>query len=101
MKISVDNVDLFELSETQKSVIKDYVHEDIFEEDMKRRVQWVITHLYEQSFKKLKNEWDSKLASNGVSMIPTDPDAYATLVFSQNNYKSRKQRELDSKLTNI
>ena len=29
-------------------------------------------------------------------MIPTDPDAYATLVFQQPNYKDRKARDLES-----
>lgn len=96
MKISVDDIELFTLSETQKSVIKDYVHEDIFDEDMKRRLRWVLMHLYEESFKKLKNEWDQKLFENGIESIPTHPDAYAKLVFSLPQYKDRKDREAAS-----
>lgn len=94
MKISVDGVELFELSEVQKNVIKNDIHEDIFDEDMKRRLHWVLTHRYEQSFEALKKEWDSRLASNGVKMIPTDPDAYAEVVFAQPNYKNRSARDL-------
>ena len=44
MKIKVDNVDLFELTETQKKVIKNEIHADIFDEDMKRRLNWVLMH---------------------------------------------------------
>lgn len=93
MKISVDDNHLYTLSETQKKVIKDYLHEDIFEEDMKRRLQWVLMHLYDQAFKIMKDQWEPRLKDNGVAMIPTDSDAFAQLVFSQPQYKSRKERD--------
>jgi len=96
MKIKVDNVDLFELTETQKKVIKNEIHADIFDEDMKRRLNWVLMHKYQNCFKKLKSEWDDKLVQNGVRMIPTDPDEYAQLVFSQPNYKDKKNRDIAS-----
>lgn len=96
MKISVDGVDLFELSEVQKQVIKNDIHADIFEEDIKRRLNYILMHKYELCFSRLKAEWDSKLAANGVAMIPTDPDAYAQLVFAQPNYKCRKTRDLEA-----
>jgi hypothetical protein len=99
MKILVDNKLILELNETQKKVIKDEIHEDIFEEDMKRRLSWVLTHKYNEVFKKLKQEWDPKLEANGIKMIPTDKDEYAKLVFSQPDYKSKDQRtESDIKL---
>ncbi len=92
MKIQVDGQDLYELSEVQKQVIKNDIHDDIFDEDMKRRLQWVLMHKYEQCFKKLKDEWDVKLQKR-VASVPTDPDAYAKLVFSQPDYKDRSARE--------
>lgn len=97
MKISVNDQELFTLSETQEEVIKNDIHEDIFEEDMKRRLQWILNHKYERCFDRLKKEWDSKLKDNGVKSIPLDPDAYAQLVFSQPNYKSRKTRDAEEK----
>jgi hypothetical protein len=96
MKISVDDKEVFSLSETQKSVIKNDISHDVFDEDMKRRLQWVITHKYENCFERLKKEWEPKLAASGVAMIPTDKDAFAELVFSHPEYKSRKQRDLVS-----
>lgn len=93
MKISVDDVELFTLSEMQKQVIKNDISEDIFDADMKRRLHYILTHKYERCFARLKQEWDVKLAQNGVDMIPTNPDAYAQLVFSQPNYKDRKSRD--------
>jgi hypothetical protein len=44
----------------------------------------------------LKKEWEPKLAANGVTMLPTDKEAFAQLVFAQPNYKSRKQRDIES-----
>ena len=93
MKISVDDKELFTLSDVQKKVIKNDIPADIFDAAMNRRLQWVLTHKYEECFKRLKTEWDPKLAENGVKMIPTDPDEYARLVFAQHNYQDRSARE--------
>ncbi len=95
MKISVNDQELFNLTDLQKEVMKNNIHEDIFEDDLKRRLHWVLLHKYEECFKELKYEWDQKLASNGIKMIPTDKDEYAQLVFAQSNYKNRAARELD------
>lgn len=96
MKITVDGKQLFELSDTQKKVIKNDIHEDIFDADMKRRLEYIITHKYEQCFDRLKKEWDLKLKENGVKSVPTHADEYAQLVFSQPNYQDRKAREQTS-----
>jgi len=92
MKISVDDQHLFTLNETQKRVIKNDIMEEIFDEDMKRRLKYILTHKYEQCFDRLKKEWEPKLASR-MSSIPTNPEAFAELVFSQPDYKNRSQRE--------
>jgi hypothetical protein len=97
MKIAVDGIDLFELTDIQKQVIQNDVQVEIFDSDMKRRLQWILIHKYEECFRELKNEWDQKLAVNGVTMIPTDPDAYAQLVFSQSNYLNRSARDAQAK----
>lgn len=96
MKISVNDKELYTLSETQKKVIKNDIHDDIFEDDMKRRLNWVLMHKYERCFARLKKEWDQKLVANGIKSVPTDPDEYAQLVFSQPNYKDRKAREVEN-----
>lgn len=93
MKVTVDNVDLFQLSETQKQVIQDNVPSEIFDEDMKRRLQWIITHKYEECHKELQQKWYDILVQRGVTMMPTDPDTFAQLVFSQPDYKSRSARD--------
>jgi len=98
MKITVDNIDLYTLTETQKKVIKNDIHADAFEADMKRRLEWVLLHKYEQCFKRLKKEWDEKLPSLGVTSVPTDPDAYAEMIFALPTYKDRKTRDNEAEL---
>ena len=98
MKISVDDEELYVLSETRKDMIKNEINSDVFEVDMKRRLEWVLKHKYEQCFKRLKEEWDPKLSGLGVSSIPTDPDAYAEMIFALPEYKDRKARDLESEL---
>ena len=93
MKISVDDKDLFTLSETQKRVIKNDIHEDEFEVDMKRRLQYILMHKYDRCFERLKKEWEPKLAASGARSIPTDKDEFAQLVFAHPEYKDRKNRE--------
>jgi len=95
MKIAVNDKELFTLNETKEKVIKNEIHADIFDEDMKRRLEWVLMHKYERCFERLKKEWDQKLIANGVESVPTDRDAYAQLVFAQPNYKDRKAREME------
>lgn len=93
MKISTDDIELYTLSNHHEDVIKHTISSDIFEDDMKRRLEWVLMHLYERSFKQLKEQWEPKLAERGVQSIPTDPTAFADLVFSQPDYKDRKAQD--------
>lgn len=92
MKISVDDQPLYTLSNTQKQVIKNDIHEDEFENDMRRRLHWILSNKYERCFERLKAEWLPKLKTRTTS-LPTNDDALAQLIFSQPDYKSRKHRE--------
>ena len=96
MKISVNDQKLYELSDMQKKVIQNDIHDEIFESDMKRRLEWVLMHKYERCFERLKKEWEPKLAQR-MDSLPTNPDSFANLVFSQPDYKSRSERELEAK----
>lgn len=94
MKISVDGKELFTLSEVQKKVIKNDILEEIFEEDIKRRIkQIILEEKYRKCFERLKAEWEPRFKSAGYKMIPTDEEEFAMLVFSHPEYKSRSQRE--------
>jgi len=95
MKVNVDGEELFELSETQKKVIANDIPDEILDSDLKRRLQGILMHKYERCFERLKKEWEPKL-SKRMPSIPTDPEAFAQLVFSQPEYRSRSQREAEN-----
>lgn len=92
MKISVDGEYLFELSNIQKKVIMNDIHADEFQDDMKRRIHYILTHKYERCLERLRGEWMPKL-SNRVSSVPTNSDELVQLILSQPDYKCRKTRE--------
>ena len=94
MKISVDGKDILELSETQKKVIMHDIPEEIFEEDMCRRLCYILQHKHDQCLDRLKKEWLPKLKENGVKLMPTDDQELAELIFAQPNYVNRSARDL-------
>ena len=93
MKIRVDNDQVYELTETQKKVLKNDINADEFEDDIKRRVRWVVEHKYGSSLKRLKDEWIPKLKESGVQSIPLNDELFAELVFAHKDYKDRKLRD--------
>lgn len=94
MKVSINDIELFTLTETQKNVLKNDIVSTDFDDDMKRRLQWIISNKYDSCFKRLKDEWEPKLAARGVQSIPTDKDLFAQLVLSQPDYKDRAARDV-------
>ena len=93
MKISIDDKELFSLTDVQKKVIMNDISEDIFEEDMKRRLQWVLMHKHENCFKRLKEQWEPKLKASGVKSFPADEDEFALMVFAHPDYQDRATRD--------
>jgi hypothetical protein len=96
MKISVNDTELYTLTQTQLDVLANDIHIDELEADLKRRLNWVINHKYEQCHERLVKEWMPKLVSKGVASVPTDKEAFARLVFSQPDYKDRATRDAEA-----
>ena len=96
MKIYLNEFEVLELNETQLAVIANDIPELELEDDIKRRLGYIVTTKYDACYKRLFDEWFPKLAARGVQSIPTDKDAFAQLVFSQADYRSRSQRDLET-----
>jgi hypothetical protein len=92
MKMSINDEQVLVLNETQRKVICNDIFASDLEDELTRRAMWIWQHKYDQCFKRLKQEWEPKLKAAGVESIPLDNDAFAQLVFSQPDYKDRKQR---------
>jgi hypothetical protein len=98
MKVSVDNQEIFVVSDDQKNVMKHINDADHLDSILKRKLEWILMHKYEQCFERLEKEWLPKLAAKGITSVPSDRDAFAELVFSQPDYKDRSKREKESEL---
>lgn len=96
MKISVNDVELFTLSDIQKKVISYEIQNEILDDDLKRRIQWILMHKYDEVFKSFRNEWEPKLIAEGAKSLPTDKEEFASLVFAHPDYKDRSARELEA-----
>lgn len=96
MKIKINEEVVYELDSLKKKIICNDIMEDIFDEDMKRRVRWVIEQKVEGCMRRLKEEWMPKLQKR-MDLIPSKDEKIAQLIFSQPDYKCRKTRELEEK----
>ena len=94
MIIKVDDKVLFEISDLQKNVIGNDIAD--VDANIRRQLFWVVNHKYEQCFKRLKAEWEPKLAAKGIESLPTNKDAFANLVFAQEDYKDRSARDAEA-----
>jgi hypothetical protein len=95
IEIFVNGERVTKLNGTQLNVLKYNIAKSDLESDLKRRVNWVIMHKYENCFERLKKEWEPKLIANGVKSFPADKDEFAELVFKQPNYKDDEARSAE------
>lgn len=91
MKVIIDGKEVFSLNETQKKVIQNDISSEVFQEDMERRVKYILEHKYNRCFDRLKKQWEPLLATR-LTELPTDKDSLAEVIFSQPEYKNRSQR---------
>ena len=98
MKVQVNGEQIFELAEWEKDVIKNDIHADDFDADMKRRLEWVLRHKAEQCYIRFEKEWLEKLRSDpSVQSIPKSKEAFVALVMSRPDYKDRKGKDAEAK----
>lgn len=99
MKVSVNDKELFTLTDLQKKVILNDLHCKSEEEliaDLSRRLHWVlILEKHDRCFQRLKTHWDEKFIMRGIDMLPTGKEAYSEFVFSQPDYKNRVYQEAE------
>ena len=100
MKVLVDGEKVVELEDWEKIVIKNDIPEEIFNEDMKRRVSWALKHKLENCFHRFQKEWIEKLRNDPlISSIPNNKKEFVEMVCARSDYKNRSQRdEEDEKL---
>ena len=95
MKIKVNDKPHFEITDTQMKVFKFEIPDDIVEDDLKRRLQWIIQEKYNHIYPRFKERGLNLLKENGIKAVPVDDDEFIELVCSQPNYRNRAKRMAD------
>lgn len=90
MQFKVDDEVVYELSDDQIKILQSNISADVFEEDMRRRVRWVIENKLKNVTKELNDQWLPKLAETN-EMLPSDPEQLSKLVLEHPDYKDIKQ----------
>lgn len=93
MKVSINDVELFTMNEIKKQVIRNDIPREVLEDDLQRRMAYIMVHKYERCMDHLKKEWMPKLQALGVESIPLDDDAFAAVVFARPEYKDFSDTE--------
>lgn len=95
MKVQVDGVDLFTISVHAQNVIQDYIPKGIFDSDIKRRIQFIVDHLYDEALKALIERYQPILeADSNISTLPSKKAALADYIMSRPDYKDKSDRDL-------
>jgi hypothetical protein len=86
MKFYVDSVCVLELSPVQEQILLSGIPADVFVPTMQQRVVWVINQVIDGSFDSLFNKW-LPILQGRYDSLPSNPDKFAELIFSQPDYK--------------
>ncbi len=94
MQITVDGEDLFEITENEIELLEYILISSEVNTDLKRRLQWVLTHKISQVYEHLKNEWMPILqADPEVTEVPIDNEAFFNMVKVRPDYKDRDAKD--------
>ena len=93
MQISVDGEFLFEINANQIEILGYLMSSSQIEAEVKRRLEWVITHKIDQTHAHLKEAWMPILeADPKVTHIPIQRQAFFDMIKGRPDYKDRDAR---------
>lgn len=94
MEIKINDEVILKLSDIQKKVLMNDISFDIFEEDIARRLCYIIMHKHDQSLKRLQEEWTPKFKDMGKNSIPLNDEKFCEMVFNTKGYEDKQTRQL-------
>jgi len=86
MKCTLNGNDIFDLSQTQLSILKHTLPADLLEEHIKGLIHYIIGQKLRESAGKLFEEWKPKLAKEGVTSVPLMDIDLAQMIFDRPDY---------------
>ena len=93
MKIDVDGRELLEVTQDDIEILEYVIVSEFLEDDLKRRIKWIIEHKIERCYERFKNEWIPQLEDDpSVRTIPLNVKALFNMVKVRPDYKDRSAR---------
>ncbi len=98
MKINVDGQELLEIGERDMEVLKYVLVSEFLDDDLKRRIKWVVEHKIERCYERFKDDWMVKLEEDpAVTSIPINVKDLFDMVKVRPDYKDRTARVAEEK----
>ncbi len=97
MQITVNGQPLFEVNATEMELLEYFLPVSTLDADLKRRLEWVLTHKIEQCHKKFREEWMPKLEKDpAVTTVPVGNEDFFNMVKVRPDYKDRATRDVEA-----
>lgn len=87
IRISIDDELILELDDWQVRALCHDIPEELIHGDLANRIRHIVAQKIRQSLTLMRQEWEKELD------LPRDSQDMCELVFSQENYLSRRQKE--------
>lgn len=96
MRVEVDGEQVVEIQPWEMKLLEFLIPKADLDADLKRRVQYILTHKVERAFYEFEQEWLKNLrADPSVSSIPTDKEQFIQMVTARPDYKDRDARDAE------
>lgn len=97
MQIKFNDEVIFELSEIDRATIEYSIPSDELEEDLKRRIIWVIEEKIKGRKAALRRDFLPLLRAENDT-LPTNQDALIPLILARDDYKDRSTRDEEARI---
>ena len=94
MQITVDGVDLYELSAIDIEILEYVFPASTLDADCKRRLEWVLRLKIKQAYKRLRKDWMPILETDpAVTQVPINDEAFFNMVKVRPDYMDWEARD--------
>lgn len=91
MKCYIDNMEVFELNQTQVNILAHLVPRHQLEDHLKGLIHYIIGQKLRECAAKLFEEWKPKLAKEGLELVPLMDIDFAKMIFERPDYTTRAE----------
>ncbi len=89
--IKKDDAEIFQIDDINIKLLEDQLVE--VEDEINRRLQWVIDHKCEKIYSRFRKKWEAILIAEGAQTIPASKADFVTQITQRADYKNRVARD--------